>query len=174
MAGKNDVEFDSAGYPHKVPSGSGKSEGKSPTEAPGSKAGQPTVIASLAGWLQAARDVGLHHVSIPCDKADEILALWREREAALEVWPSFPSLLAKYRFLEAALLFFDSELAQTSDAELEGTTSASAPAEFMNFMDAGREFRKIFPTTAAGEPSCADLDAVAEEKKAADDTAGER
>lgn len=48
------------------------------------------------------------------------------------------------RFLEAALAFFDSELAQSSDAELDGTGSASAPAEFMNFMDAGREYRKVF------------------------------
>ncbi len=43
---------------------------------------EPTVIAKLAEWLKHSRDGGLHHVSIPCDRVDEILALWRAREVA--------------------------------------------------------------------------------------------
>lgn len=43
---------------------------------------EPTVIAKLAEWLKHSRDGGLHHVSIPCDRVDEILALLRAQEVA--------------------------------------------------------------------------------------------
>lgn len=106
------------------------------------------LLVAFRGWIKHARESGALHVSLPLGAADQVFCHF-------EAWER-PEATATTRFLEASSAFFDCELAQTSDVELEGTNSASAPAEFMNFMDAGREYRKQFPAPISLPPPTVD------------------
>ena len=55
--------------------------------------------------------------------------------------------------VKAAIIFCETEEAQESVAELEGSQSMSYPVEFMNLMDAVKQLKEKVKADGAGEVS---------------------